>query len=725
MKVKLFIPLFIVVIIICFPPLLFAQQKPIDSLQSVLAKYTTVANFERDTNYLNTLNELALKYNNINPDTTILLGQHIIDLCNKINYRKGKVDALKNTGLAYNVKGEYNRALAFFAEALELAVKLGYIKGAGRLYHNIGIVYSNVGKYPEALENYFKALKIREELGEKLGIASSVNGIGAIYFVQRKYTDALNNYLKALKLSEEINYIAGIESAYANIGEVYFRQGKYDEAQENLLKSLKITEQTGNKETMSFLSTLIGSIYSKQGRYNDAIAAYLKSKQRASEIGSQEYASRSFLGLGDVYLALKKYNEALQYTQEGIKIAKQIGYNELLRDGNEILSKIYEAKGSGMMALFHQRQFKLYADSINNQQTEQRAANLAADYEYSKKEILLKAEQEKKEVEFQKQNNQQRWIIFSAFAALFSALVVAWLIFRSRQKEKTANRLLHRQNEEIDKQKNNLEKALSDLKATQAQLIQSEKMASLGELTAGIAHEIQNPLNFVNNFSEVSAELVDEMGIELKSGNRDDAMAIANDIKQNLEKITHHGKRADAIVKGMLQHSRSSSGIKEPTDINALCDEYLLLAYHGLKAKDKSFNVILKTDFDESIGNINIIPQDIGRVILNLINNAFYAASPPSKGGISEPVSNKIPTVWVSTKKEGNKVLIGVKDNGPGIPANILDKIFQPFFTTKPTGQGTGLGLSLSYDIVKAHRGELKVETKEGEGSEFIIQLPL
>ncbi len=279
----------------------------------------------------------------------------------------------------------------------------------------------------------------------------------------------------------------------------------------------------------------------------------------------------------------------------------------------------------------------------------------------------------------------------------------------------------------VTKRTSELEKSLIDLKSTQSQLIQSEKMASLGELTAGIAHEIQNPLNFVNNFSEVSTELIAEMNVEMEKGNNDEAKEIANDLRQNLEKINHHGKRAADIVKGMLQHSRSSSGVKEPTDINALADEYLRLAYHGLRAKDKSFNSSMKTDFDESIGNINVVPQDIGRVILNLITNAFYAVNERQKllATSYELLANYEPTVSVSTKKEGNKVLISVKDNGNGIPQKILDKIFQPFFTTKPTGQGAGLGLSLSYDIVKAHGGELKVETIQGEGSTFIIQIPL
>lgn len=266
-----------------------------------------------------------------------------------------------------------------------------------------------------------------------------------------------------------------------------------------------------------------------------------------------------------------------------------------------------------------------------------------------------------------------------------------------------------------------LQHALNELKSTQSQLIHSEKMASLGELTAGIAHEIQNPLNFVTNFSEVNTELIAEMKVEIQNGNMEEVIALANDIESNEQKINHHGKRADAIVKGMLQHSRTSSGQKEATDINVLADEYLRLAYHGLRAKDKTFNATMKTDYDETIGTVNIIPQDMGRVILNLITNAFYVVN--DKKLIQ--LNGYEPTVTVSTLKNGNMVEVKVADNGNGIPAKVLDKIFQPFFTTKPTGQGTGLGLSLSYDIVKAHGGLLNVHTKEGFGTEFIIQIPV
>jgi signal transduction histidine kinase/ligand-binding sensor domain-containing protein len=309
------------------------------------------------------------------------------------------------------------------------------------------------------------------------------------------------------------------------------------------------------------------------------------------------------------------------------------------------------------------------------------------------------------------------WWAYTVYAILFilgSFVVNRFIRNRIIEKEKAKTR------ERELAQAKEIEKAYNELKRTQSQLIQSEKMASLGELTAGIAHEIQNPLNFVNNFSDVNSELIDEAGQEIENGNITEVKAILNDIKDNEQKINHHGKRADAIVKGMLQHSRISSGQKELTDINALCDEYLRLAYHGFRAKDKSFSATTNTDFDSSIGMVNVVPQDIGRVILNLINNAFYAVDEKKKqSGVGYE-----PRVTVSTKRNHGKMEIKVSDNGNGIPKKIVDKIFQPFFTTKPTGQGTGLGLSLVYDIVKAHGGELKLETRENEGSEFIIQLP-
>jgi signal transduction histidine kinase/ligand-binding sensor domain-containing protein len=311
----------------------------------------------------------------------------------------------------------------------------------------------------------------------------------------------------------------------------------------------------------------------------------------------------------------------------------------------------------------------------------------------------------------------QTWWARLTFVLAFAFALWKIIQYRSRNLKQRnivlEEKVMHRTKE--------LKHSMEEQKAMQKQLVHSEKMASLGELTAGIAHEIQNPLNFVNNFSDVNRELLQEMKDEIDKGNIDEVNSLAQDIMENETKINHHGKRADAIVKSMLQHSRSSSVSKEPTEINVLTDEYVRLAYHGLRAKDNSFNSNLQTDYDETTGVINIIPQDIGRVILNLVNNAFYATNERNK----QQSDGYDPTVWISTKKINGKVEISVRDNGNGIPQKVLDKIFQPFFTTKPTGQGTGLGLSLSYDIVKAHGGDIRVDTQEGDYTEFVVSLPL
>jgi signal transduction histidine kinase len=420
----------------------------------------------------------------------------------------------------------------------------------------------------------------------------------------------------------------------------------------------------------------------------------------------------------ETYLKNNMPDSAIYYAKRGYDHAKQIGTVAVMRNNAEVLAKAYAYKKDFANAYSYQLLYNNHRDSVMNTEIRNKSAVVQYNADLEKKQAQITALHQEKKL--------QQNFLYSALAVLLLIIITAFILGRSNRQKQKANKLLTKQKLEIEDQRDQTNKALEHLQQTQAQLIQAEKMASLGELTAGIAHEIQNPLNFVNNFSEVSVELIKEMVDEVEKGNTGEVKAIADDLVQNLEKINHHGKRADAIVKGMLQHSRSSSGVKEPTDINVLADEYLRLAYHGLRAKDKSFNATMKTDFDESIGKINIIPQDMGRVILNLITNAFYVVNEKTLSAVSTPTAVKYePTVSITTKKIGNKVEIKVADNGNGIPQKVLDKIFQPFFTTKPTGQGTGLGLSLSYDIIKAHGGELKVETVEGEGAEFKIILPI
>ena len=416
---------------------------------------------------------------------------------------------------------------------------------------------------------------------------------------------------------------------------------------------------------------------------------------------------------------LKKLFESINKEISAARSAGDIGN---LSKGYNKLSALDSIRGNYKGAYENYKLYAAYRDSLQKKELEKKELQAAFD----KKQAQQQIEKEKED-----RRNSVRQILLFAF--LLGFITIATTFFIAYKREQKGKNLVNMQKKEI-------ETTLSELKSTQAQLIHSEKMASLGELTAGIAHEIQNPLNFVNNFSDVNRELIEELKNEKSNLKSEEQHEILNDIDQNLEKISFHGRRADAIVRGMLQHSRTSSGQKELTDINALADEYLRLAYHGLRAKDKSFNAKLETDFDPSVGRINIVAQDIGRVILNLINNAFYAISdkaklqsanlPTPQGVLRTGQADYDPQVIIQTKRMGGKtngerVEISVSDNGNGIPKNIVDKIFQPFFTTKPTGEGTGLGLSLAHEIVKAHGGELKVETKEGEGTKFIIVIPI
>jgi signal transduction histidine kinase len=420
--------------------------------------------------------------------------------------------------------------------------------------------------------------------------------------------------------------------------------------------------------------------------------------------------------MAQLYHETGNIDSSVYYAKKILKVSRFTSYQRGAFDAFTILAQDYKLKHQKDSTIKYLELSIALNDSLFNKEKTRAIQNLTFNEQLQQQEI------EAAKIQYQ---NQVK--MYAMLASLIIFLLIAFILWRNNRRKQKLNTLLQKQKEQI-------ENTLTELKSTQAQLVQQEKMASLGELTAGIAHEIQNPLNFVNNFSEVSVELSDELKEEINKLNvsatkKENIETIINDLVQNQEKINQHGKRADAIVKSMLQHSRVSTGQKELTDINALADEYLRLSYHGLRAKDKTFNATLQTDFDASLQKISIIPQDIGRVLLNLFNNAFYACTERSRSAVArkknQTAESYEPTVSVCTKKVDGKIEIHVKDNGNGVPQKVLDKIFQPFFTTKPTGDGTGLGLSLSYDIIKAHGGDIKVISKEGEGAEFVIQLPV
>jgi signal transduction histidine kinase len=529
-------------------------------------------------------------------------------------------------------------------------------------HHIFGILMWRTNDQKKAIFHFAEARKISIEIGHVNRQMMASMNLGRSYFEAGRLDSVLFLEKEAADLAIAVNQKKYLGQIYSTMANVYYKQKDTLHAQEMLNASLQISENEQNFNSLNVSCFMLASLYIDKRQKDSALFYALRNREIIEKLG---FANGLVVNLGMIY--------------DNIYKAYQ------LYDNRDSVYKYMQ------LAL-------VVKDSLNGL----RIKTLAAFQNAILDEQLRLQHSERDKLAF-----QSKVKVYGLLSGLAIFLLIAFILYRNNREKQKANLVL--------------KNTLSDLKSTQSQLIQSEKMASLGELTAGIAHEIQNPLNFVNNFSEVSTELIDEINVEIDKGNFDDVKDIAGDLKQNLEKINHHGKRAGDIVKGMLQHSRSSSGLKEPTDINVLADEYLRLAYHGLRAKDIDFNATMKTDFDESIDKINIIPQDIGRVILNLITNAFYAVNEKSKQGIADYE----PTVSVVTKKVNHQVEIRVTDNGNGIPPSNLDKIFQPFFTTKPTGQGTGLGLSLSYDIVKAHGGELKVETKEGNRSTFIIHLPI
>ena len=655
--------LFFLLLIFLAPVITIGQRQNIDSLKQKL----TAA--KEDTARVNTLSSLAEAYLFFYPDTAGNYAKQGLQLAKKIGYKYGEGTCFLSLGMASNFSGDYSNALHYGLQALSIFRDLRDTTMMSWAYIQVTTYYISLEDYDQGLKYGYEAehfLKSRRSIFSNLDSnQSSIRCmlVGSIYEKKNQLDSALHYVLQSFAWG------GSWFGACQGIGKVYSRLGQTDSALHYYRNGVTLALRDSNTVFLP-------------GLYNDISKAFQLSGRNDSSIF---YANKAIQQAG-------VQTTTLDFLQASIQLAK-----------------LYELQGRADSTIKYLKLAHTLKDSLYSRKKTREAQNVAFNEVLQQQELIAQR---------QKEENRIRTTIL--LVVVFMCLLVGFFLWRNNRQKEKANALLESKNAQI-------ENTLKDLRSTQVQLIQSEKMASLGELTAGIAHEIQNPLNFVNNFSEVNTELIDEANAEADNGNLNGVKTILNDIKDNSEKVIHHGKRADAIVKGMLQHSRTSNGQKEPTDLNALADEYLRLAYHGLKAKDRSFNATMKTDFDKSIGNINIIPQDIGRVILNLINNAFYAVDEKKKSEIE----NYEPIVAVSTKTVkpplgglGAKVEIKVSDNGNGIPQKVLDKIFQPFFTTKPTGQGTGLGLSLSYDIIKAHGGELKVETEENKGSVFIILLP-
>ncbi len=636
------------------------------------------------------------------------------------------VKILALDGLAdYYAESNWDSALYFSEKGFQLSMQMKQPLWMANCLLDKSYFISHQGNLPEAFKLANEALSIaQDDKNEKNVFIPATDSFagkpheyrlnilaGVYHILGNEVIDkekSISYYKNEIRISQEIGAEANLVNANMNIGSIFSSQGKLDSGMTYSFRGLHYAEKTGEKSYEGIILMIIGNNYLQLKQIDSASYYYRYSIEVNKQQNNLSGLSSVYIAFAGLYKTVGKPDSSLYYAKAALNIADNLKAARGMASSTLAISDAYKILGNTDSAFAYLIISKKITDSLNKDYQEKLIQY--QNINFDEQQRLQKEAQQTKDT-------KTKIITIALFIGIVLLSALAFIFFRNNKQKIKANQVL--------------ETTLSNLKSTQTQLVQSEKMASLGELTAGIAHEIQNPLNFVNNFSEVSNELIDEMKDELQKGNKEDAFLIADDIKQNLEKINHHGKRADAIVKGMLQHSRSSSGVKEQTDINALCDEYLRLSYHGLRAKDKSFNASIKTDFDNSIVKINIIPQDIGRVILNLLTNAFYAVDEKKKSGIE----NYDPTVSISTKKIKDNIEIKVSDNGSGIPQKVLEKIFQPFFTTKPTGEGTGLGLSLSYDIIKSHGGEIKIETKVDEGrpdnfgkgkeTTFIIQLPV
>ncbi len=620
----------------------------------------------------------------------------------KEQYQSATSDSTKGP-LSYQLAFGYrfsdiDSSLYYTDAAIGYAEKLNLPEIKALLLSLKGATVLEAGKLPESLRFQFEALEIGEQLKDTTNIAFALNRIGNIYMELADFKKANEYYTRSKVLFEKIGDVGMVHNEMSNIGNIYNLMKQPDSGLYYLRIVYEAAQKSGdrNKYTRPEMMFRIGNAYRLKGEKEKAMEYYKRGIKEANFDNDTRNLAMNNLFLATLYDEMNLPDSSIKYAYHAIQTGRSISFRKGVYEASSLLSGLFKYRNQDDSAYKYLSIAYAEKDSLTGTKRFQELQRI----------ILDKQEQERDaEAKRIADRNKQRQMALLSGLGVF--LIIAAILYRNNKQKQKANRIL--------------ESTLGHLKSTQSQLVQSEKMASLGELTAGIAHEIQNPLNFVNNFSEVSNELIGEMVEEVDKGNTDEVKVIAKDVQQNLEKILHHGKRADAIVKGMLQHSRSNSGQNEPTDINALADEYLRLAYHGLRARDKSFNATTHTHFDNNAGLVNIVPQDIGRVILNLITNAFYAVSERKK----HQGEGYEPTVTVSTNRVEGLIEIKVNDNGTGIPPKALEKIFQPFFTTKPTGQGTGLGLSLSYDIVKAHGGELKVETQEGIGTSFIISLPV
>jgi len=672
-----------------------------------------------DTNQVRQLHAQAQKLVATNLPQALALEQQALALAQHLHDTPGQAAAYLELSLLYRRQAQYEPARRAVQQARQLYARLGNSRRQANCYLGLSIIEMAQGNHVSALTAGLQGLPLAEQAGDRKTYRRLQATLGTLYVKLEDYPTAIPILQAALQGGRQDGDLPMVGAVLNDLGSVYTAQKDWSQALRYYQQALMVMRQQHDAVGEAVDEMNIADVYRQQGRY--ALARSYGRRAYARAVAGHDTYSLPYaqLILAQVYDKLGQPDSAFALARPSFQQGQQARIKDVLRDVSDVLAKLYAQRGDFAAAYRYQGLAVAYKDTLAGEATLRKTAALRYGYALDKKQSQIALLTKSRELQRQ-QSARQRQQLYLLLAGLAGVAVAAGLLWRTARLKQRANRRLGEKNQEIAHQRDALDHAFLTLQATQSQLIQKEKMASLGELTAGIAHEIQNPLNFVNNFSEVSTELVEELQEALAASDTAEASALAGDVAQNLSRITEHGKRAAGIVRGMLEHSRVSTGERQRTDVNALADEYWRLAYHGLRTKDQAFQVALQTDLAPDLPPVEAVPGDLGRVLLNLFTNAFYAVQ--QRAG----ETGYVPTVRVQTRGLGSQIQIQVQDNGMGMSPETQAKIFQPFFTTKPTGEGTGLGLSLSYDLItKGHGGTITVESQLGQGATFTITLPV
>ncbi|MBO2010573.1 ATP-binding protein [Hymenobacter negativus] len=684
-----------------------AQAQVADSLQADLRSHA-----RPDTARNNRLNALALALRNNAPEKSAALFREARQLGQELGYTVGEAEASLGLGFYYRHRGEYGTAEAYSEQSRQGFEQAGNLLGQMRSFYNLSCIYSDQGFYNKSLQANLRGLALAEAarnlkwqafLNTQLGISSTYLGE---YATATRYLD------QGLGLAKESGDPNSIGHAHAGFGALYRIQGKWAEAQRNYEVDAEISRELNDEQGLLFEEINIGDMQERQGHIPEAFAAVRSGLRRALRMRSAAGdVPRAQLVLARSFLRAGQLDSALRYAQQSLQTTQRSGAKEYSRDASQVLAQASARLGNFAAAYRYEKLFGAYRDSLNSSDLKRRAAVLEYRADLARKQAqIVKLTSSSQFI--QAQNRQQRWALLSALLGLGAVGTLSVVLWRNNREKQRANAVLKQQQDE--------------LRATQSQLVASEKWAFVGELSAGIAHELQNPLAFMKNFADVSVALLDTDPVP-PTGPASLEQEIMAGLRQNLEKISQQGQRASSIINDMLTHARAGSGQRVPTDLNALAAEGLTLAYQGLCVQDKTFHATLVQDLPPRQPLVAVVPSDLTRVLVNLCTNALHAVRARQRQEAAAGTAATFqPTVTVSTRHHApHTVEIRVRDNGTGMNAEVLSKVFQPFFTTKPAEEGTGLGLSLSHDIVtKGHGGTLTVESREGEGTEFVVALP-